>query len=481
MSSLQADQKFLLKSTLLNFMGTALKVISPILVIVVARVFGKEMFGLYVSTQLWVLTMSRIAVLGLDKGLHWYLPQNSVQGRAPYEGVMESFWRAVVIAIGITAIISGAALLGFHQMVEGLAELVPLEIILYILSLVPWVILHVFAGALEGYRKPQYKMFINDVAVATLTPLIGLGLFFLGLSGKSLPLGLLIANTLGALFYFFIVNKTFPQMPWWPGKKVSRALLSYSIPMGFSEVVVSFMQRADLWMVLAILGPGDAGIYAVMLTISNGLRTIRQGYTPILLPVVAGMSVERLRSDLKPVYTYCVSMVTLIQLAIGFFIVLFPEETLMIAGKSFVSRPEVLGVLLLANLLGGMFSLSGAVLNGMGKSRFMLMMNVVSLAIALGANYFLIPILGLAGAACSTLIYQMVQNIWMNVRLAQEKLWPYGRQLWVQGAWIVTIVGVYIANNTVLKLSFGNKAFIYVGALLGLLATLYGQGLTKNR
>ena len=88
--NIQKDQKYLVKSAFLNLAGTALKVIAPVLMIVVARVFDKALFGVYVSTQLWVLTMSRVAVLGLDKGLHRYIPQNIVQGRDRYEGIMES-------------------------------------------------------------------------------------------------------------------------------------------------------------------------------------------------------------------------------------------------------------------------------------------------------------------------------------------------------------------------------------------------------
>ena len=83
MDSIQNDQKFLLKSTAFNLIGTCLKVVGPVLTIVVARVFGKEIFGIYVSTQLFILTLCRIAVLGLDKGLHRHLPQNKVHNRAP--------------------------------------------------------------------------------------------------------------------------------------------------------------------------------------------------------------------------------------------------------------------------------------------------------------------------------------------------------------------------------------------------------------
>ena len=48
---------------------------------------------------------------------------------------------------------------------------------LFFSSLLPWVVIHVLSGASEGNRKPQYKIFVNDIAVATLAPLIALGLY----------------------------------------------------------------------------------------------------------------------------------------------------------------------------------------------------------------------------------------------------------------------------------------------------------------
>ena len=249
--------------------------------------------------------------------------------------------------------------------------------------------------------------------------------------------------------------------------------------------VTSFLVRMDLWMVLALLGPEAAGIYAVMVTISNGLKTIRQSYNSILLPVVAGMSPERLKTDLTPVYSYCVSMVTLIQLAIGFFIVLFPEQTMMIAGKSFITEENpvaVLGILMIGNLINGMFGLAGPLINGLGRSKFMFFMNVVSLAVAISLNYLLIPRLGIAGAALSSMGYQVMQAVWLNIYVYRMLgFWPYKKSLWLQVIWIALITVLYVVLNTGYNPSLLIKSFYYGIAIVLILATFYFQGIrSKN-
>ena len=70
-----------------------------------ARIFGAEEFGIFISAQTLLLTIAHSATLGLDKGLYWYLPQNGLHGRPRYDGIMESFWISAAIAILCTAVI----------------------------------------------------------------------------------------------------------------------------------------------------------------------------------------------------------------------------------------------------------------------------------------------------------------------------------------------------------------------------------------
>jgi len=467
--SLETDKKFLLKSTLYNILGTALKVVAPVLTIVLARIFGKEEFGIFVGTQLWIYTLSRVAVFGLDKGLNWFLPQNILNNRPAHLGFNESLSRSIVISFIIFVAIFICAVFGLHKYSESLATLSSIELSIYALSIIPFVALHIFGGTVEGIRKPQYRMFITECAVFAIAPLLSIAFYFTDIP-YALPTGLLIANILGCFIYIPLIKKRFPFSLKFFGNKIPRELLIYSVPRGFSEIVFSVLMRIDIWMILLMLGPGDAGVYAVMTTISNGLRTIRQSYHPIILPVIAGMSKERLATDLKPIFSYCVNMVTLMQLVIGFFIVLFPDKILMIAGKDFIVQPETLGILLFAHLLGGFFLLSGSVLTGIGKSLYALKMDIASLCVAFLANYFLIPIFGLPGAALSTLAFVSLQVIWNNVYIFKLHLKLYSKKTIPYAIWSVFLLAVYIFLPS-FSPSFLQKIIFYVVMLCGLALT----------
>jgi len=443
-----------------------LKSAAPLLAILTARIFGKEEFGTFVSLQLYMLTLSRVSVLGLDKGLNWYLPQNEMHNRPIITGFISSLTRSTRIAAIITLLLFVCLIFDFNKYITSLAGLSSIDMAVYAMSLIPWAILHIFGGACEGMRKPQYRIFVTDCSVAAISPLMAICLYFAGLS-HALPIGLLCANILGCFIYLPLIRKIFNGEKNLK-EKLPKELFIYSLPRGFSEIIASVLYRLDLWLVFLLLGPAESGIYAVMLMISNGLRTITSGFAPILLPVVANMDKDRLSSDMKQVFSYSVSVVVSLQLIIGFFIILFPEEILMIAGKEFIVQPQTLGILLFANLVGSFFGMTDVILAGTGKSFYLLKVDAAALCVAFAVNYLLIPIWGLVGAAMATLAFLSFQAICYNIYVFKMRLFPYSAKLLFYMAWILILTVSYFLLFFEFSPTIPQKIIIYVFALGGI-------------
>ena len=143
MGNLESDSKFLKKAMIVNVVGTILKVCGPLLTFVMARIFGAAEFGIFISAQTLLLTIAHSATLGLDKGLYWYLPQNKLQARKDYDGIMESFWISAAIALFCTAVI----------FVGSFTPYISKELPWYALSLLFYVGSYVFSTASEGNRR----------------------------------------------------------------------------------------------------------------------------------------------------------------------------------------------------------------------------------------------------------------------------------------------------------------------------------------
>ena len=160
MSNLEADSKFLKKAVIINVVGAILKVCGPLLTFLMARVFGAAEFGIFVSAQTLLLTIAHSATLGLDKGLYWYLPQNKLNNRPAYDGIMNSFWVSALIALFCSLVI----------FVGSFTPYISKELPWYGISLLFYVGTFVFSTASEGNRRPQNAVFVNSFLTVTLAP-----------------------------------------------------------------------------------------------------------------------------------------------------------------------------------------------------------------------------------------------------------------------------------------------------------------------
>ena len=458
MNELDVDKSFLKKSTLFNILGTVLKICGPLLTIMLARIFGTGEFGIFVSTQGLLLTIARASTLGLDIGLRWYLPQNKLHKRPVYNGIMESFWISVAVSLFVTIVI----ILG------SFTDLISDELPYYAISLVFYSGMYVLSSSSEGNRKPWISIFINDFVIAVMAPLVSIILHYMDIP-HALPFGLLFGQVIGFTLHAKAVRKQFKNMPLIPLGRASKELVVYSVPLGLTVLVGNLLQRSTLWMVLFFLGADASGVYALMMTLANGLQTIRNGFNPIITPVVSGMDESRLKTDLKPVYSYCVSMATMIQVIIGFFIVLFPEEIMSIAGKSYVVQPMALGILLFFQLVVTFFGMVNTVIDGIGKSVVNLKASIIQLLTSVAAGFVLIPHVGLLGAALSMLLYGIVSSVYCNVYLLKRNLQPYSGKLWAEIVWMVLLIALYVLINAqIVTLTMVGKIVLYVCVLLAL-------------
>jgi O-antigen/teichoic acid export membrane protein len=446
------DKKFLLKGTVINALGLIAKLLGPVLVVLMARLFSQVEFGLFMSIQYFTMTLSRVAVLGLDKGLIWYLPYQKKEWHAKpfakknqYIGVIESLRMAGVLAVLLTLICFIFLSLGGLALFPNLKEIDPISFLVCIFSTIPLTVLHVCAGAMEGVRHPEYKVVINQFLVAILGPLLSICFHYIGMGFLSMFMGFTIGNLLGAFLFWFLIRKYFSLTINPLSRKVPQRLLAYSLPLGVSEIANGLLLRADLWMILILLGPKEAAIYSVMLILVNALKTVRQGFDPLIVPVVSEMDQKKIQTELPTVFSYATNMVSTIQTGIALFILLFPGEILNLAGKSYAVEFQALAILIVGNVISGFFDLNGMVLLGLGKSKVSLVFTVGALLANIVVNYFLINHYGISGAAIGTVLVLILQNVaFLVVQYRRTRTNPYQKNLLYNSTFVILLVGVII-------------------------------------
>ena len=476
-SATVAEQKtFLSSGARLTALGMLAGNVAPVLVILLARAFPPEVFGLYVSLQLFVLTTSKLTSLGLDRGLTWWFAHHRSTPEVGLRALNASSWTVLGLSLVVLGLVIGAHATGLLGLAPGMANVDGIFVIACFSALPAWTLLHIHAGSLDGVKRPEFRIFLNQAFVYALAPCISLALLFLGFDRWALPAGLIASNVIGLVLIVTATKRIMPGMVYWPIARPDRRLLRYSFPLCLNELLAGLLLRADLWMLLLILGPTPAAVYAVMSTLSAGVRAVRQGYDQMIIPVVGAMQG---RSRLAEVFSFAAHRISSIQLAIAVVVLLFPAELLLLAGKDYVVEPQALSVLLVSQLVQGFLGLSGVVVLGLGQSRPLLQNSLLSLVINVTLNAVLISRYGITGAAFAT-----------TAALALSSIVLVGVQVRLTGSWLFQ---KRLVPNALLILALSVTALGYqsslaplpilVRVLLGLLllAVVAGHYVWSNR
>lgn len=428
------DKQYLVRSAWIQTIGMVVKMLAPALVIATTRYFPQAVYGAYVSLQLLVLTLSRVTSFGMDRSLVAMVAESGGAGSEnAAKGIQAASWLAFILS-WIPAFVIWVSGGDFAS-------------ILVMAGLVPWTLLLLWTGALEGARKPEYKVLFIHVIAFLLAPLLGVFFLRMGLVDTSLPWGFFIGNWISLLFSIWFLKKYFPQIALFPITFPTWNFLRYSLPVALSELVAPLIQRVDLWMILAFLGPEKAAVYAVMTTLANGLRSVRQGYDNVILTLAAGAKNQLDKSGFEQVYESTTRWVSFLQALIAIVVLLFPSFLLGLAGKDYVVEPAALGLMVSGHLIYGYFGLSGQVLLGMGQSKWQFYQSLLALGLSAVLNLYWIPLYGLKGAAMASftvlslqaLIQWFVARRLLGLKLIGSKMWPVGLLCFGLVTWAIIV------------------------------------------
>lgn len=180
----------------------------------------------------------------------------------------------------------------------------------------------------------------------------------------------------------------------------ARAIARYATPSYLSSVMQFLNYRLDLFLVAALVGLADVGLYAAAVLVGQLVWLLARGAALALFPVVAG---DRLDPRVLPRVAQASRLATLSGVA---------GAALLGAGGAFV-LPAVFGadfgraVPALWLLLPGIaafcpVTIAGAYFLGAGKPRYNVIVSGSSLMVTVAADLLLIPTFGIAGAAAAS-------------------------------------------------------------------------------
>jgi O-antigen/teichoic acid export membrane protein len=411
------DARALNRALGVQLIGYALKGGLPFLLALATQAYGAAQWGVFVALQALVMLAVRFALFGLDKATLWW-----VGAHDPRE-MHRALIPAVALATVSALITSGAVALGGTFLLErwngtSVEQLPALLVMLIGLPLMATtdVLLH----ASMGQRKMGAQVAIRDTLVPVLWLVSALGFHALGLATTGLSWAFVLSQGVGLLAALLIsvVNGEKPASP--VTLRAPPGLLRYAVPVWLNEMANTTLLRIDTLVLVALTDPFTVGIWGVIAQFGNAMRTIRRAFDPILIAVTARISKAHDSQRLAQALSYATQLVSLSQLPVFVFLLLFAGLLLPMYGKGFEQGSTALVVLCAFWLVSGSISLPGVVLAGYGQARLGLMVTLIGIALQVPLLFLFVPRYGLTGAALGVGLANIVQQLiqlWMMKKI----------------------------------------------------------------
>lgn len=466
--STAAEMQGLARGGMVGLAGAAVSALSGVgVALILTRTLSKGEAGIFFSLTSLVLIAATVARLGTPTGLVYFLSggralrqqgrEREIMGLALKPVVVLSVVAALALAVAAPSVVRVLGVAGEDD-AEAVAALRVLAAFVPLAALV-----EVFLSATR--------------ALGTMRPTVLIDR--LGRCGAQVVLMLVAAATTGSL----IVMTVAWAAPYLPALLAARQQFTarlagtegspdspapsrsqfwrFTAPRSVSSLVQIALQRVDILLVAALLGPGEAAIYAAA---SRFVVLGQLGNQAVSLAAQPRLRMALARGDVsaaKAIYRTATGWLILLTWPPYLVAMLFAQPLLRLFGEGYEEGYVVVLVLSLAMLLATACGMVDMVLSMAGRTSWNLWNSLGALSINVVADLILIPRVGILGAAIGWALAITTNNLLPLVQIAWAvHVHPFGRTV----AIAISLTSVSFAALPALGLLFAGRD----GQLLGI-------------
>ncbi len=378
---------------------------------IVARYMGAEAWGAFSLALSIVLIGSILGTLGLDIGM-----LKKVAGDKDKSLVFDLYQKAFWLAFGASVCISILFYCGAAFIAEVVFSKPDLEVFfkLAALGITPLSLIKLNSEVLRGLKKISRYAFIYYVG-RYLFALLFLPLLWIFFTQS---VSVLIAFT-GGLYILWIVSQIWVH---WEKTIFSdlennnqaapvKKLLKISLPLLLASSLVFIKGWIDTIMVGIFLSGEQVGIYFLALKLATVLSIILSAVNVIAAPKFSEAYSNFSQKKLEQIVQQSTRLIFFTTLPFLIIFLIFPEQILALFGSEFRTGATALTLLSLGNFVNATAGSVGYFMQMTESQVAFQNITLITTFLGIGLNYWLIPIMGIEGAALSTFIGLVFWNV----------------------------------------------------------------------
>ncbi|MBU7014066.1 MAG: flippase [Theionarchaea archaeon] len=278
----------------------------------------------------------------------------------------------------------------------------------------------VIDGIFLGYQESPFYTYsllvYNLVVLAAAIVLVSSGM-----GAEGAVFGILLGDISGlAAAYLFYRRKFRGELTLTGGSKSVRLLgklIDFAIPKTITSVSMMILMSFDIFCITYFLGVTYAGLYNAAVPIARIMTSVASSVALPLLPAVS----EDMAREKGYVGTYLCDALKYTSGAtfpLTILFVVYAEGLIkLFFGVEYVVASTALMVLSLAMFFMSFCSIFSVTFQGMGKPRIPMYITVFALILNVLLNIYLIPKMGITGAALATLTSMVVKFVYLSMKM----------------------------------------------------------------
>lgn len=397
--------------------------------IFMARVLGATGYGSVVLATIAIVVGTRIANLGVPRGLSRKLPY--------YEDTPPK--ARGVLRAGVAFTFLGGALAGAivflmaPYLANGVFDNPKLAPLFRIAAVgIPFSVTTVFGlSTAKSGRTAKPRVIVNHF-VNPIAQTVFIGMFVLaGFRVSGAVAGRVLAKFVAATVALYLAYRSLRFVLRGPTVPMYRELFLFSIPLMFASGVDFLIANTDTFLVGAFLTSSAVGIYNVAFQLRTAGLFFYHPLTYLLPPVLSKMDANDDLEEAHRVYQVVTKWITFITTPVFLAVVFFPRIAILLSfGSQYVEGALPLRILAFPIMVTTFLGANEKALIALGYNRISLYVNLVVATLNIALNVILIPQTGIVGAALASGVAFIFRDLTFTVALYRwEGVHPFSRSM----------------------------------------------------
>lgn len=417
--------------------------------VLIARFFDPTRYGQVVLAVSLLSLATVIGSLGLRTGVVRYIPRQD--SKDSQLGVVTASVRLTVVA----SVAFAGTLFFTSDVLAGVifddTELAPL---LKIVAIgVPFAVLgQLGASVARGMKDARWKNLIENITFPISRVLLIAGAIFLGFEAVGIAWayvgGYTLMTLLGAAYVLIVFG-----IPHVPNVEYTN-LLRFSLPLLFANGMSFINSSLDTILIGAYLTSDKVGIYGAAYPLARLVFIPLSIVGVIYSPIISDLQSSDRPQEISKIYAIVARWVVILASPGVAMLIIEPEIFLnFVFGSDYATGSAAVVVLVIGFFYHVSLGINGSTLKMLGHSDFFLFSTVINAILNIGLNVWLIPQIGIVGAAIATTVSYAIGNSLISVRLYRDyRITPFTTENILSYLILLTIIAIsYLGLNSVLN------------------------------